>query len=107
MNTARDERAETLGADIGSRVRGLRNRAGLSGLKLAAAADVSQPFLSQLESGQSSVAIATLYRLARALGVHPVELLPTRSDHPGGVTSQLAARRLTIALGSTRGPASL
>ena len=59
---------QSLGAEIGMRVRHYRTRAGLSGVKLAAAAGVSQPFLSQLESGQSSVAIATLYRIARAAG---------------------------------------
>lgn len=68
--------AQALGAEIGLRVRRYRTKAGISGVKLAAAAGVSQPFLSQLESGHSSVAIATLYRIARALGVHPSDLLP-------------------------------
>ncbi len=65
-----------LGSEIGARVRQLRVEAGLSGVKLAEAADISQPFLSQLESGQSSVAIATLYRIAHALDVQPSDLLP-------------------------------
>ena len=65
-----------LSAEIGARVRQVRTAAGLSGVKVASAAGVSQPFLSQLESGQSSVAIATLYRIAHALGVQPSELLP-------------------------------
>ncbi len=65
-----------LGSEIGARVRQVRTGAGLSGVKLAATAGISQPFLSQLESGQSSVAIATLYRIAHALGVQPSELLP-------------------------------
>ena len=65
-----------LSAEIGAKVRQSRLKAGLSGVKLAAAAGVSQPFLSQLESGQSSVAIATLYRIADALGVQPSDLLP-------------------------------
>lgn len=66
-----------LGAEIGTRVRRYREAAGMSGVKLAAASGVSQPFLSQLESGRTSVAITTLYRLAHALGVHPADLLPT------------------------------
>ncbi len=65
-----------LGSEIGARVRALRLQRGLSGRKLAAAADVSQPFLSQLEAGRTSVAIATLYRLAAALGARPSDLLP-------------------------------
>ena len=65
-----------LGVEIGTRVRRYRKAAGMSGVKLAAAAEVSQSFLSQLESGQTSVAITTLYRLSAALGVHPADLLP-------------------------------
>ena len=73
---ASDDMGRTLSAEIGARVRQVRTEAGLSGVKLAAAAGISQPFLSQLESGQSSVAIATLYRIANALGVQPSDLLP-------------------------------
>ena len=67
---------EELGPLIGAKVKALRAERGLSGRKLAAAADVSQPFLSQLEAGRTSVAIATLYRLATALEVKPSDLLP-------------------------------
>ena len=69
-----------LPAEIGRAVKALRTERGLSGRKLAAAADISQPFLSQLESGRTSVAIATLYRIASALGVTPAELLPAPSS---------------------------
>lgn len=47
-----------------------------SNAELAAAAGVSQAFLSQLESGQTSVAIATLYRIASALGASASDVLP-------------------------------
>ena len=67
---------DELGFKIGAKVKALRAERGLSGRKLAAAADVSQPFLSQLEAGRTSVAIATLYRLATALDVKPSDLLP-------------------------------
>jgi len=67
---------DELGLQIGAKVKALRAERGLSGRKLAAAADVSQPFLSQLEAGRTSVAIATLYRLASALDVKPSDLLP-------------------------------
>ena len=73
--------ADDLGHQIGAKVRAIRARRGLSGRKLAAAADVSQPFLSQLEAGHTSVAIATLYRIAAALDVRPSDLLP---DPPSG-----------------------
>lgn len=71
-----DDAGKVLSAEIGAKVRQFRIEAGLSGVKLAAAAGVSQPFLSQLESGQCSLAIATLYRIANALGVQPSDLLP-------------------------------
>ncbi len=67
---------DELAAKIGARVRELRSLKGLSGRKLAAAADVSQPFLSQLESGQTSPAISTLYRIASALDVSASDILP-------------------------------
>ena len=68
--------ADDLGLEIGVKVKAIRAERGLSGRKLAAAAAVSQPFLSQLEAGRTSVAIATLYRIAAALKVRPSDLLP-------------------------------
>jgi len=68
---------DELSALVGGRVRELRTQLGLSGRQLAAAAEVSQPFLSQLESAQTSVSLSTLYRIARALGVTGPELLQT------------------------------
>ena len=75
MATNRDD-GSTLGAVIGTLVRHHRTKAGMSGVQLAANAGISQPFLSQLESGRSSVGIATLYRIAGALRIHPSDLLP-------------------------------
>ena len=71
-----------MGYRIGAKVKSLRTERGLSGRKLAAAADVSQPFLSQLEAGHTSVAIATLYRIAAALDVRPSDLLPEPPTGP-------------------------
>ena len=71
---------DELGHQIGAKVKTIRGERGLSGRKLAAAAGVSQPFLSQLEAGRTSVAIATLYRLAAALDVKPSDLLPASAS---------------------------
>lgn len=68
-----------LAALVGARIKVLRNAKGLSGRKVAAAAEVSQPFLSQLESGQTSVSLSTLYRISNVLGVAVPDLL---SDPP-------------------------
>ena len=93
---ASDETAKALSAEIGQRVRQCRVEAGLSGVKLAAAAGVSQPFLSQLESGQSSVAIATLYRIALALGVPPTDLLPATEPAEIEIVRSTETRRIAL-----------
>ena len=94
--TVSDEVGRTLSTEIGARVRRLRVEAGLSGVKLAAAAGVSQPFLSQLESGRSSVAIATLYRIARALDVQPSDLLPEADPAEIEVVRSADAQRIPL-----------
>lgn len=68
---------DTLNQLVGATVRALREKAGLSMRKLAGAAGVSQPFLSQVERGVSAPSMSTIYRLANALGVVPGDLLPT------------------------------
>lgn len=47
---------------------------------LATASDISQPFLSQIESGQTMPSLVTLYRLAKALEISPSALLPTMEE---------------------------
>ena len=67
---------ENLPVEIGQRIRALRLAAGLSGRKLAAAAGVSQPFLSKVESGRTAASVSSLYRIATALDANPADLLP-------------------------------
>ena len=55
--------------NVGERVRELRSRAGLSVRMLAAEAGFSPSFISQVENGQASPSIASLERIAAALGV--------------------------------------
>jgi len=64
------------GALVGAAVRARRTAAGLSVAELARRAEVSGPFVSQLEGGRSSVSIPVLYRLASALGCAANDLLP-------------------------------
>ena len=91
-----DDAGRNLSAEIGIRVREFRVKAGLSGVKLAEAAGVSQPFLSQLESGQSSVAIATLYRIANALGAQPSDLLPEAEPDEVEVVRSAETQRIPL-----------
>lgn len=78
-----------LGSAVGTALAAARHAAGLSMRELAKRADVSQPFLSQVENGRSMPSLATLYRLAGALGVSPSTLMPT----VGGDRSTVVVRR--------------
>jgi antitoxin component HigA of HigAB toxin-antitoxin module len=57
-------------------VRAWREYRGLSQQALAAAAGVSKPFISQIESGARAGTVATLKKLAAALGVPLGALVP-------------------------------
>jgi transcriptional regulator with XRE-family HTH domain len=94
--------------DIAGAVRAHRLAAGLTMRELAARAGMSQPFLSNLENSRAMPSIATLYKIANALGVSPREFLPearTRvqlvrrgqgalgpvADDPGTATTRVVA----------------
>lgn len=64
------------GIDIAGAVRAHRLAAGLTMRELAVRAGMSQPFLSNLENSRAMPSIATLYKIANALGVSPREFLP-------------------------------
>ncbi|WP_059036698.1 helix-turn-helix domain-containing protein [Gordonia desulfuricans] len=80
---ARDD--SDLARAIGARIRELRVAQGMSMRTLAPLADLKQPFLSQLERGVSSPSMLSLYKLAKALGVAPGDLLPDEPVTPGAV----------------------
>ncbi|WP_369681857.1 helix-turn-helix domain-containing protein [Alicyclobacillus macrosporangiidus] len=62
-----------------NRIRELRTLAGMSQEELARAAQVSQPFLSQIETEARQPSLRVLKRIAEVLGVSVSELL---SDSP-------------------------
>jgi transcriptional regulator with XRE-family HTH domain len=68
LETSDDER-------MGSYVRQLRRARGLTLVQLADLVGLSQPFLSQVERGQARPSMASLSRIARALGSSQVELV--------------------------------
>lgn len=55
-------------AEMGGRIRALREEQGMTLRSVAAAAAVSESFLSQVERGVASPSVATLRRIAEALG---------------------------------------
>jgi transcriptional regulator with XRE-family HTH domain len=70
---------------LGAHLRARRKARGLTLTQLAEAAELSHPFLSQLERGLARPSMTSLERLARALGTSRVELIagsePPRADH--------------------------
>ena len=67
----RDQEAHqsSLEVSVGSAIRGLRQRHGLTLAQVAEQAGISRGMLSKIETGQTSAAMDTLARIARALGV--------------------------------------
>jgi transcriptional regulator with XRE-family HTH domain len=61
---------------VGDAVREERLRRQMTTRALASAAGVSQPFLTNVENGRVTPSIASLYSIARALGVPASALLP-------------------------------
>jgi len=99
--------ADELGADLGARIRERRRARGLTMVELAGLAQLSQPFLSQVERGLARPSMGSLHRIARSLGTTtpalmagaapdgagPVQLVRagagTTVDHDGGSTRAL------------------
>lgn len=68
---------------IGRYVRRLRRARGLTLIQLAARSELSQPFLSQLERGLARPSMASLSRIAQALGSSQLEIIAGAADLDG------------------------
>jgi transcriptional regulator with XRE-family HTH domain len=62
--------------DIGSEIRRAREARGWSQAKLAAGADMGVSGISQIETGARNPSVVTLSKIADALGIEVVDLLP-------------------------------
>jgi transcriptional regulator with XRE-family HTH domain len=74
-------------AEIGRRVRGARERAGLTQEALAARVGLSRTSLTNIERGRQKMLLHTLCGIAQATGVKPARLLPDvleRANLPSG-----------------------
>jgi transcriptional regulator with XRE-family HTH domain len=65
---------------LGSRVRGLRQAAGLTQQQLADAISMTRVTLVRFEAGDTDLGSSRLFTLARALGVEPAQLLEGSTD---------------------------
>jgi XRE family aerobic/anaerobic benzoate catabolism transcriptional regulator len=85
---------------VGTRVRELRNRCGMTRKMVAQEADVSERHLAQLESGEGNISIVLLRRIAGALNVSLAELFAASAEEPAEkqkirrVLERLPAHRL-------------
>jgi transcriptional regulator with XRE-family HTH domain len=79
---------------VSSRIRQRRSDRRLSLDKLAALAGVSKGMLVQIESGQANPSIATLCKVAAALGASVADLVQVSGQHPAEVLPAGAPRLL-------------
>jgi transcriptional regulator with XRE-family HTH domain len=67
-------------ARLGRAIRAVRRERGLTLAQVAGAAELSQPFLSQLELGRTRPSMRSLFRIAGALGTTQQALLAAAND---------------------------
>jgi transcriptional regulator with XRE-family HTH domain len=86
--------ADSIGVDLGARIRALRLARGATLRQLAAQAGVTESFLSQVERGVASPSIASVQRIARALGQSIAELFA--ADERAGSLVRVHDRRRIV-----------
>ena len=84
-------------AELGTRIRKLREHRGISRKRCAHESTISERYLAQIEAGECNVSILLLRRLSRTLGVEMPRLLAADDVDPD------SARRRRIALIGLRG----
>lgn len=72
---------ETMARLIGQRVRAARAAAGMGQIEASERAGIVQGYLSDIERGKSC-SVVTLAKIAAALGVDLVDLLPNQGGKP-------------------------
>ncbi len=86
--------APPIEVDLGARIRALRAARGATLRQLAAHAGVTESFLSQVERGVASPSIASVQRIARALGQSIAELFA--ADESAGIVVRALERRRIV-----------
>jgi transcriptional regulator with XRE-family HTH domain len=65
---------------LGANIKKLREAKDLSLRELSYECDIDNSKISKIEKGQVNITITTILQLAKALAVHPTELLKTDFD---------------------------
>ena len=71
---------ETVNKIIGEKIRDLRNRNGLTQQELADRTELTKGFISQLERGQVSASVVTLFDLIEFLGTTPADFFREQEE---------------------------
>jgi transcriptional regulator with XRE-family HTH domain len=87
-----------LETELGERLRSIRHRRRATLRAVAERAEISESFLSQIERGRAAASIATLQRIAGALGVSVADLFEPGGDR-GEPRVLRRDRRPTLAFG--------
>ena len=77
----KEPRLDRLLRTVASRIRAARQNLQLTQYQLAAKSELKHSYLFELEGGHANITLKTLLRVAEALELEPVDLLP-QSDHP-------------------------
>lgn len=81
MAVGHQPEAASLASDVGRRLRSARRRRGLTLAEVAAAAAISESFLSQLERGLTGASLDSLQRLTKALEIRVADLFDADDAH--------------------------
>jgi len=77
---------------LGQRLRALRKQHGLSQERLGDRAGLSGKFIGEVERGEKSISIDSLYHVAVALEIQLRELTDVRADRPASVPTEEAEK---------------
>lgn len=85
-----------LARSLGASIRAARKAAQLTLSELARRTDLSQPFLSQVENGNTTPSVINLHRIAQTLGTTAHDLLEQSNRSPVKVVRAKEARRYNL-----------
>jgi transcriptional regulator with XRE-family HTH domain len=87
---------------LGQRLRALRKQRTLSQERLGERSGLSGKFIGEVERGEKSISIDSLYHVAVALEIPLRELTDVRADKPAAVPSEDAERIFALVSGRRR-----
>ena len=87
---------------LGQRLRALRKQRSLSQERLGHRAGLSGKFIGEVERGEKSISIDSLYRVSVALEIPLRQLTDVRADQPSAVPTEEAEKIFALVSGRRR-----